>query len=165
MGDKEKLQEVEHLARKLMDEFGLVKKGWRFQFNNRKKALGVCKRHMYYGNSIQLSTPWMLKLPMEQVDRVIRHEIAHALAPRDEGHGRIWKEMCCVVGIPDETRCFEDKVIGKEFRKETAKWKQECPTCGKTNYRYKRTYSAQSCGVCSGGSYNEQHKVVWSLNQ
>ena len=137
MEQNQKLQEVEHLARKLMNEFGLVKKGWRFQFNARKKALGVCRRHSYNGNSIQLSKPWMLKLPMEEVDRVIRHEIAHALAPAYEGHGRIWKEMCCVVGIPNEARCFEDKVISDEFLKETAKWKQQCPTCGKVRYKHK----------------------------
>jgi predicted SprT family Zn-dependent metalloprotease len=165
MEQNQKLQEVEHLALKLMDEFGLLKKRWRFQFNNRKKSLGCCSRLMFKGNSIQLSKPWMLKLPMEQVERVIRHEIAHALAPPYENHGKIWKEMCCVVGIPDETRCFTDDVISKEFHKETAKWKQECPTCGKTNYKHKRKYTPQSCGVCSGGSYNEQHKLVWSLNE
>jgi predicted SprT family Zn-dependent metalloprotease len=107
----------------------------------------------------------MLKLPMEQVERVIRHEIAHALAPTHENHGKIWKEMCCVVGIPDETICFEDKVITNEFHKETAKWKNECPTCGRVKYKHKRKYTPQSCGVCSGGKYNEQHKLKWSLNE
>lgn len=165
MEQNQKLQEVEHLALKLMDEFGLLKKRWRFQFNTQKRSLGLCKRCFFNGYSIQLSKPWMLKLPMEQVDRIIRHEIAHALAPPHENHGKIWKEMCCVVGIPNEDRCFKDKVISNEFLKETAKWKNECPTCGRVKYKHKRSYTPQSCGSCSGGKYNEQHKVKWSLNE
>lgn len=161
MGNQKKQQEVWSLANHLMRQHGLIDKRWSFGYNKRKKALGVCSHSK---RKIELSSLWVETLPMEQIERTILHEIAHALAPADAGHGPKWKEMCCLVGIPDEARCFTDKVIGTEFRKTTAKWKVECPTCGKVTYKHKRTYPAPSCGVCSS-SYNPQHKLIYSLNK
>lgn len=162
MGDNKKLQEVWSLANNLMRQHGLIDKRWSFGFNKRKSALGLCSHNK---RMIELSTIWVDTLPMEDIKRVILHEIAHALSPRTEGHGKVWKEMCCLVGIPDETRCYNGP-NGKEVRKETAKWKGECPTCGKITYKHRRVVGrGEACGDCCGGSYNPQHKLVWSLNK
>lgn len=161
MGDKQKLQEVWSLANSLMRQHGLIDKRWSFNFNKRKSSLGLCSHSK---RVIELSTVWVDTLPMEDIRRTILHEIAHALSPRTEGHGKIWKEMCCKVGIPDEARCYTNIEVTRELDKRTSKWKMECPTCGKVKYRHRRSYRSQSCGDCSGGCYNPEHKMVWSLN-
>jgi predicted SprT family Zn-dependent metalloprotease len=160
---EKKLIEVHNLAFKLMDEFGLVSEGWGFRFNNRKNTLGCCTRTRYDGNYIQLSKYWVMELPMDEIVRTIKHEIAHALAPAKEGHGEIWKEMCRVVGIPDEAEKFHDHSTIIGFMKNTSKWKIECTTCGATNYANRKVYD-KSCSKCDPTGWNEKYKLTWTIN-
>jgi predicted SprT family Zn-dependent metalloprotease len=157
-----KLIEVHNLVFKLMDEFGLLEEGWGFKFNNRKNVLGSCLRTRR-GNYIMLSKPWVMELTMDEIDRTIRHEIAHALSPAYEGHGEIWKENCRVVGIPDEAEKFTDKTTIRNFMVNTAKWKIECTSCGSVHYANRKVYD-KSCGKCDPSGWNEKYKLVWTLN-
>ena len=69
--------------------------GWTFKWNNRKTAFGVCSHH---NKTIQLSKFLTESQPVGEVLDTIKHEIAHALAGSGEGHGRVWKRYCKMVG-------------------------------------------------------------------
>lgn len=81
-------------AIEVLKENGLYEKGWRFEWNRRKKALGICS---YKKKTIELSE---ILTPTQTVDDVIDtilHEVAHALTPGD-GHGPKWKAVAKSLG-------------------------------------------------------------------
>ena len=86
---------------------GLV--DWVFDWDRAIRRLGCC----HYGKRcITLSTHFFNHFRIsdpELVRRTLLHEIAHALAfstHREHGHGRVWKNYCAILGIPDEkSRC------------------------------------------------------------
>lgn len=79
-------------------------KGWTFDFNERKRALGLC----WWGKKrIELSRFHALADSEAHVIDTLKHELAHALAFITHGiqiaaHGREWKEWARRVGCsPD----------------------------------------------------------------
>jgi predicted SprT family Zn-dependent metalloprotease len=86
-----------HLAN-LMTKYGLIRRGWTFKLNNRKRSLGVCK---YGPRRIEISRH-IISLPREQIIDTILHEIAHALVGGGHGHNHVWKAMCRKIGCRPE---------------------------------------------------------------
>lgn len=93
-------QDVEDLARRLLDEHGLTQLGWTFEWNKRKRAFGLCsyaKKKIYvsrfmFDNSVN---------KFEEFNDTVRHEVAHALAyvrNGARGHGRVWKAWARKLG-------------------------------------------------------------------
>lgn len=102
-----RLMEVEAQARDLMDRHGLA--DWSFRFNDAEKKLGVCR---YREKRILLSRAHAVQGAPNQVTDTILHEIAHALAGPDAGHGPAWKVIARTLGAtpkscapePEQTR-------------------------------------------------------------
>ena len=70
------------LARELLTTHGLT--GWSFRFNRSRVNMGVCK----YGLRLIELSAFFVDRNSEQVIRdTLLHEVAHALAGRDAGHG------------------------------------------------------------------------------
>ena len=98
------LADAEKLALKLMGEFGLIAKGFTFEFDEAEKRFGCCHRKItrrYKGDGqfetvhtpggrITLSRKLTMLNDVEKVEDVIRHEIAHGLCGPREGHGDEW---------------------------------------------------------------------------
>ena len=101
-----RIASIEALARKHMNKYWLLDAGWSFGWHNRLTHLGTC---FYRTKEIKLSKKWTLA-QLEQdaisgstagIDKItdtIKHEIAHALAPRGSKHGPAWVAMCLVTG-------------------------------------------------------------------
>lgn len=89
------LDTAHKLALSRMNDWGLLESGWRFSFNNRKTALGVCR---YKHKEIQLSRIITEHADGDAVLDVILHEIAHAKAGPRAKHGYIWQAMARMVG-------------------------------------------------------------------
>jgi hypothetical protein len=106
-----KHQEIERLALKLMTRFGLIDKGWKFAWNKRARAYGVCK---YRVQRIELSSVLIPHLKMEDIRATILHEIAHALTP-GHGHDRVWRDVCIRIGGTGLVRSQHEgtPVVGK----------------------------------------------------
>jgi predicted SprT family Zn-dependent metalloprotease len=97
--------EAATLARTLMDQHNLHHVP--FVWTRAKRTLGVTKFQVArmagvtpvsVVKSIGLSTEYVDLLPREEIKDVILHEIAHALAGHEAGHGVAWRNMARKVG-------------------------------------------------------------------
>lgn len=130
------------LARRLMAAHGLT--DWSFGFNRRKRGLGLC---IYDSRRIELSIHFVVRNAEPDVRDTILHEIAHALAGPEAGHGQAWKDICLQIGaIP--ARCGEAAMP-------PGRWRATCPGCQRDHHRHrrplpKRTYFCRDCGPQRG---------------
>jgi len=147
--------EAKNIAIALMEQHGLLAKGWKFQFNNRKRALGVCKWPAVGGGIIELSHHFVRLNDAEAVRQTVLHEIAHAIAGPEAGHGPAWKMACRHVGCKPR-RCSSTR-DGVTMPK--GKYKLVCGTCNtemRTYHRRPTRDLAQcyhpACGIKSVGT-------------
>lgn len=114
-----KCSDAQIIAKNILKEECL--EDWSFGFDHAKKRFGVCN---YTAKSISLSRH-LVELNDEKVVRdTIIHEIAHAIAGHEAGHGKFWKQ--CVVrmgGVPE--RCYSPK----EVNTPQMKYSLICPQC------------------------------------
>jgi SprT protein len=106
------------LARSLLVEFKLWE--WSVGLDPRAtRRFGQCQHRT---RRIGLSTKLVELNGRAEVEDVIRHEIAHALAGANAGHGRIWKMWCHKTGARPE-RCYStDAVVTPKYA-----WTLRCP--------------------------------------
>jgi predicted SprT family Zn-dependent metalloprotease len=151
------LQAAEQLAWRLMREFGLTVNGWMFYWSNSKRKFGTCSENK---RRIRLSRPMTLLNPEADVDDTIRHEIAHALAGHDAGHGPTWKHYCKITGARPE-RCCEDVIAPK------GSWEAHCPGCKSVHYKYrrpkmgKRTACLACCRQHNRGRFTLRFELIY----
>ena len=86
-----------------------------------------------------------------EVDRTLRHELAHLLAQfrsktrRVPPHGREWKKACRDLGIADEGRCH---ALPFPVRERTRRFLYRCERCGKEFPRVRRIKRTVACLDC-----------------
>jgi predicted SprT family Zn-dependent metalloprotease len=131
------------MALQLMAEDGLD--DWRFAFNHRKQAMGLC---VYDRKTIELSIYFVERdNPVEEIRDTILHEIAHALVGPGHGHDRVWKRKCLEIGARPK-RCGEaDMPDGR--------WRALCCSCGKQFHRHRKPkrvtgWFCRACGPTKG---------------
>lgn len=146
------LAAAEQLANELLEVHGLAGR-WRFVFDRAVERFGNCN---YRRKTISLSKPLTLLNAEPLVLDTILHEIAHALAPRNAGHGEKWKAIARAIGCAP-LRCYGDEVVAPD-RKYTGR----CPTCGVTIKRNRK--KRLSCGRCDR-RFNAAHVFVWQKNE
>ena len=96
-------------ARELLRAHGAdrIARELRVEWNSRLKT--AAGRADYRQKLISLN-PQLFEQPTE-IDRTLRHELAHILAQFRAGrrrvlpHGAEWRQACCDLGIADEKRC------------------------------------------------------------
>lgn len=133
--------------------------GWKFEFNTRKRAAGLCSK----GKKTIYISKWLLDQNLHkslEFENTLRHEIAHALEFEIRGasdHGRLWKFIARQVLCTAE-RCFTSEQIGVT---ETTKYTLICDTCGKKQPRHKVMKKQMACGKCcrelNFGRYSEKY--------
>ncbi len=97
-----RLLDVAIRARQMMDEHGL--KSWYLYFSQARRMLGKCA---FREKSIYISRYHAVYYEPMQVDDTILHEIAHALAGLEAGHGPKWKEIARRIGATPKARAYE----------------------------------------------------------
>lgn len=147
------LNDAEDLATDLMDEHGLIEQGWRFEWSNRKAALGDCN---YVDQVIRLSKPLTLVNDEAQMLDTILHEIAHVLAGRAAGHGPKWRAAARKLGARPVAAAANSVGVPPA-------WRLTCPSgCGFEIKRHKKTKLQGSCPKCSHrGKYDAKFHLVW----
>lgn len=138
------LTDARQAALDLLAAHGLA--DWSFAWNRRKRSLGLCR---YAEKRIELSLHFVAANPLEPVRETILHEIAHALAGEDAGHGPAWKAICRRIGCKPE-RCDNGSAIMP-----SGHWAAQCPSCGKRYSRHRRPqkharYWCRACGPARG---------------
>jgi predicted SprT family Zn-dependent metalloprotease len=86
-----------------------------------------------------------------EVDRTLRHELAHLLAQWRVGrrrippHGPEWRQACRDLGIADEARCHNLRFTSKTHAR---RYVYRCPNCKETFPRVRRIRRAIACLAC-----------------
>jgi predicted SprT family Zn-dependent metalloprotease len=111
--------------------------------------------------------PKLLEIAPGEVQRTLRHELAHFVATHRAGrrriapHGPEWRAACRDLGIPREPRCHDlpfkrAKVVRKFF--------YTCRNCGSTLARVRPLRRPSACLRCcrrhTGGRYDERFRFV-----
>ena len=87
----------------------------------------------------------------DEVERTLRHELAHLLAQWRVGrrriapHGKEWRQACRDLGIADEARCHNLPFASKTF---PPRYVYRCPNCKEEFPRVRRIRRAIACLAC-----------------
>ena len=100
----ERLNGVAGMARRLMDEHGLT--GWALAFVEARKRLGHCH---FQDGMIRISRTHALEGSEEQIRDTVLHEIAHAIAGYEAGHGPLWKATARRIGATPRAKTYESQ--------------------------------------------------------
>jgi predicted SprT family Zn-dependent metalloprotease len=146
----DRFEYIAFLAKLKMQEHGL-QEPWEFIFDSAKQRAGLCN---YTDHQISLSKYLVEYHNLDQSEQVILHEVAHALAGKDAGHGPNWKQIAKSIGYRGE------KFTGKEIAEQTAKWIGECKN-GHRHYRYKSPRAQLACGYCGKG-FSRRFLITWT---
>jgi predicted SprT family Zn-dependent metalloprotease len=119
----------------------------RVEWNSRLKT--AAGRADYHEKLISLN-PRLSEFPIE-IDRTLRHELAHILAQFRVGrrkispHGVEWQQACIDLGIADEKRCHNLPFPARTF---AARFVYRCPNCHQEFPRVRRMRRAVACLAC-----------------
>lgn len=122
------------MALDLMREHGLIEQGWRFKLDRAFSRFGLCS---YTRRTIFLSLPLARAGEEEQVRGTILHEIAHAIAGPEAGHGPEWKRVARSLGTRP-TACGELSADQRAVRLDAAKYSLDCPDCSFRHPRFRK---------------------------
>lgn len=102
-----------------------------------------------------------------QVDRTLKHELAHLVAyhragrRRIEPHGREWRQACVDLGIPDERAQHRLPLPRNEIERKLA---YACPSCQTVVHRVRKFRRPTACLRCcnkhAGGRYDGRFKLA-----
>ena len=152
------IDDAHALAEVLMQEH--LGDDWTFRFDRAKQRFGACRFHI---KTISLSEHLTKLNDVDQVQDTILHEIAHALAGPNAGHGRKWQQQCEDIGAKPE-RCYSSAAVEQP----DPNWVGRCPGCGYTITRYRLHEKSRrvACSTCcqrfAGGKYSEDYRFVWT---
>ena len=102
----------------------------------------------------------------DQVDRTLRHELAHILAQFRTARGRIsphgpeWQQACCDLGIAGEKRCHTLPFPAKRY---APRFVYRCPNCRRDFPRVRKIKRTVACLVCcrahNGGEFDLRFRL------
>ena len=124
---------------------------WTFAFDHAKTRAGLCN---FTRKRISVSRYIAERSSDDDIHQVLLHEVAHAIAGPDAGHGAAWKRVCAEIGY--EGGRTHDGPTPSEL----APWRGVCPN-GHESFRYRKPTRASSCGKCSR-RFDPALRIVWS---
>jgi SprT protein len=86
-----------------------------------------------------------------EIDRTLRHELAHLLAHFRAGrrriapHGPEWRRACADLGIPDEARCHN---LPFPVHRRRRRYAYVCPNCRRDFARTRPLRRSSACVAC-----------------
>ena len=142
--------DLEFKARELLGQLGAERLSHeiRVEWNPRmKSAAGGAD---FQRRLISLN-PSLMDHGGEEIDRTLRHELAHLLAQWRVGrrriapHGAEWRQACRDLGIADEARCHNLPFATRAY---AARYVYVCPNCKEKFLRVRRIRRAIACLAC-----------------
>ncbi len=95
--------------------------------------------------------PMLQALSAAEVERTLRHELAHLLAQHRAGrkpiqaHGKEWQDACAELGIPGEKATHQ---LPLPSRRQSRKYAYQCRSCGHIVERVRKIIGPTACGSC-----------------
>jgi SprT protein len=156
--------DLEAKARELLASLGAARIAGelRVEWNSRLKT--AAGRADYHKKLISLN-PRLFEHPTE-IDRTLRHELAHILAQfradrrKIPPHGVEWQQACIDLGIADEKRCHN---LPFPARTCAARFVYRCANCRQEFPRVRRLRRAVACLACcrkhNGGHFDPRFRL------
>lgn len=111
--------------------------------------------------------PRLREIGDDEVDRTLRHELAHLLAHHRAGrrriapHGKEWRRACADLGLADESRCHTLPLPRRTIARRHV---YRCPGCHAEVRRVRPFRRATACLACcrahNGGHYDDRFRFV-----
>ena len=161
---------LEEKSRTLLRQLGAAKlaRDVRVEWNPRMKS--AAGRADYRERLISLN-PLLRDHGVEEIDRTLRHELAHLLAQFRVGrrriapHGPEWREACRDLDIADEARCHNLPFATKAY---PARFVYRCPNCRQEFPRVRRIRRVIACLACcrkhNGGDFDPRFRLRLSAH-
>ncbi len=121
----------------------------------------------YYAKALVRMNPKLLQFGMEEVDKTLRHELAHLVARARAGrrriqpHGPEWQQACRDLGLADEKRCHD---LPLPRTRQRVRHRYRCPQCRRDYDRVRPFRRAVACLECcrahARGVYDERFRLV-----
>ena len=159
-----KADDLEMDARQLLCSLGAkrIATKLRVEWNSRLKT--AAGRADYRQKLISLN-PRLVEHPAE-IDRTLRHELAHILAQIRAGrrrispHGREWQQACRDLEIADEKRCHTLPFPTKRY---APRFIYRCPNCRRDFARVRKIKRTVACLACcrahNGGEFDVRFRL------
>ena len=156
--------DLETKARELLRAMGAARIATELcvEWNSRLKT--SAGRADYRQKLISLN-PRLLEHPAE-IDRTVRHEVAHILAQFRAGrrrilpHGDEWRAACRDLGIADEKRCHN---LPFPVSARARRYLYRCPNCKCDFHRVRRIRRTVACLACcrahNGGEFDARFRL------
>jgi SprT protein len=152
-------------SRNAMQQFGFAQLATKLIVRWNSRMRSAAGRAFWPDGIIELN-PRLLNISHEEVERTVRHELAHLLAHARAGrrriaaHGHEWRVACVDLGIADEKVChrlpFERRVMERRYV-------YFCPHCAASFSRVRPIKKKSACLACckkhSGGRYDERFRL------
>jgi predicted SprT family Zn-dependent metalloprotease len=157
--------DLETTGRELLRSLGVARiaNELRVEWTSRLKT--AAGRADYRQRLISLN-PRLIEHPNE-IDRTLRHELAHILAQFRAGrrrispHGGEWQQACVDLGIADEKRCHNLPFPARIY---AAGFVYRCPNCRQEFSRVRRVRRAVACLACcrayNGGKFDARFRLA-----
>lgn len=135
----------------------------RIEWNPRLKT--AAGRADYRQKLISLN-PRLVAHPAE-IDRTLRHELAHFLAQFRAGrrrisqHGAEWQQACRDLGIPGEKRCHTLPFPAKRY---APRFIYRCPNCRRDFLRVRKIKPTVACLACCSAYNGGDFDLRFQLN-
>ena len=156
--------DLEARAKQLLRSLGAkrIATELRVEWNARLKT--AAGRADYREKLISLNP--LLVAHSEEIERTLRHELAHILAQFRAGrrrispHGVDWQQACRDLGIPGEKRCHTLAFPAKRY---APRFIYRCPNCRHDFPRVRRIKRAMACLACcrahNGGEFDVRFRL------
>ncbi len=157
--------ELEKQARALLASAGarLIARRVRVRWHARLRSSAG---RAHYQTALVLLNPRLVQHGNAEIDRTLRHELAHLLAHararrrRIAPHGPEWRQACTDLGIANEKRCH---TLPFPTQRRPRPYLYRCPACAADFPRVRRIRRAVACLSCcrrhSRGRYEERFKL------
>jgi SprT protein len=162
---------LENKAREILSAVGAAKLAAvaRVEWSSR---LRTCAGRADFREKLVLLNPRLSEHGAAEIDRTLRHELAHLLAQFRAGrqkispHGREWRDACRDLAIADEKRCHN---LPFPTQKRRRRFLYKCPNCLQDFPRVRRLKRAIACLACcrkhSRGKFDPRFRlrpVAWA---
>jgi len=141
---------LEGKARRILEELGASELASALQVEWNARLFSAAGRADFRRQLISLN-PRLHEHGPAEIDRTLRHELAHLLAQSRVGrrrvapHGSEWKKACRDLGIGGEPRTH---ALPFPVQKRTRRFIYICPRCGKEFPRVRRIKRSVACLDC-----------------
>lgn len=161
-------QELTTLCHELVLDLGLSDLANQIKVSWNARLRTTAGRAYCDSQAIELN-PALVDISEDEIDRTLRHELAHLIAYyrarkqriRIEPHGPEWRTACTDLGIDGEDRCHN--LPFKRVRQQR-KFAYTCPSCGHQIFRVRRIRKQAACYTCcqehNNGRFDSKYQLV-----